>query len=224
MDEFPGGSDHCGFARRIARCDLLEPAAGAEGIAATSFHSAQATQRHLRQYLAILAETGDLEEDPALCTTVRRMLADLIALAFGPRTDAVEVLRDTRSARLRAIKDDITKHIDSCGLSVWGVAARQRVTPRYVQILFASEGTTFVQFVLALRLAEVRRTFADPRSADRSITEIAFDAGFGDISYFNRRFRRQFGVTPSQVRAEMRRNYDRREQCRLRVEGAQAEA
>jgi AraC-like DNA-binding protein len=93
-----------------------------------------------------------------------------------------------------------------------------------VQILFASEGTTFVQFVLALRLAEVRRTFADPRSADRSITEIAFDAGFGDISYFNRRFRRQFGVTPSQVRAEMRRNYDRREQCRLRVEGAQAEA
>ena len=88
---------------------------------------------------------------------VRRMLADLIALAFGPRTDAVEVLRDTRSARLRAIQDDIAKHIDSCGLSVRGVAARQRVTPRYVQMLFASEGTTFVQFVLALRLAEVRR-------------------------------------------------------------------
>jgi AraC-like DNA-binding protein len=42
----------------------------------------------------------------------------------------------------------------------------------------------------------------DPRFADRSIASVAFDARFGDVSYFNRSFRRRFGVTPSEIRAE----------------------
>jgi AraC-like DNA-binding protein len=41
----------------------------------------------------------------------------------------------------------------------------------------------------------------DSRMADRSISAIAFDAGFGDLSCFNREFRRRFGQTPSDVRA-----------------------
>jgi AraC-like DNA-binding protein len=41
----------------------------------------------------------------------------------------------------------------------------------------------------------------DPRLAARSITSIAFDAGFGDLSYFNRCFRRRYGATPSDVRS-----------------------
>jgi AraC-like DNA-binding protein len=32
------------------------------------------------------------------------------------------------------------------------------------------------------------------------ISAIAYDAGFGDVSYFNRTFRRPYGVTPSEVR------------------------
>jgi AraC-like DNA-binding protein len=33
------------------------------------------------------------------------------------------------------------------------------------------------------------------------IATIALDAGFGDLSYFNRTFRRRFGVAPSELRA-----------------------
>jgi AraC-like DNA-binding protein len=40
----------------------------------------------------------------------------------------------------------------------------------------------------------------DPRCATRRIGEIAYDVGFGDLSYFNRAFRRRYGVTPSEVR------------------------
>jgi AraC-like DNA-binding protein len=40
----------------------------------------------------------------------------------------------------------------------------------------------------------------DLRLANRSITSIAYDAGFGDLSYFNRTFKRVYGTTPSQVR------------------------
>jgi AraC-like DNA-binding protein len=36
------------------------------------------------------------------------------------------------------------------------------------------------------------------------ISDIAFACGFGDLSYFNRVFRRQYGATPSRVRAAAR--------------------
>jgi AraC-like DNA-binding protein len=40
----------------------------------------------------------------------------------------------------------------------------------------------------------------DRRWAERSIASIAFEAGFGDLSYFNRAFKRCYGATPSEVR------------------------
>jgi AraC-like DNA-binding protein len=58
--------------------------------------------------------------------------------------------------------------------------------------------------VLEQRLYRAHRTIADPRRADRMISAIAFAAGFGDLSYFNRTFRRRFGMTPSDVRARVR--------------------
>jgi AraC-like DNA-binding protein len=42
---------------------------------------------------------------------------------------------------------------------------------------------------------------ADPRRLCDKISAIAYDCGFGDISYFNRMFRQRFGETPSDRRA-----------------------
>ena len=61
--------------------------------------------------------------------------------------------------------------------------------------------TTFSEFVRGRRLARAHRMLTDPRCADRSISTIAFEVGFGDLSYFNHAFRRLYGATPSDVRA-----------------------
>jgi len=45
----------------------------------------------------------------------------------------------------------------------------------------------------------------DPRFFERPIAAIAFEAGFGDLSYFNRAFRRRYRMTPSEARAAARR-------------------
>ncbi|MBV8439636.1 MAG: helix-turn-helix transcriptional regulator, partial [Hyphomicrobiales bacterium] len=97
---------------------------------------------------------------------------------------------------------DIAARLGDCELSVNGVAARHGVTPRYVQKLFASEGATFSEFVLGQRLAVAYRLLSDPRFAHRSISSIAFDLGFSDLSYFNRTFRRRHEATPTEVRAQ----------------------
>jgi AraC-like DNA-binding protein len=43
---------------------------------------------------------------------------------------------------------------------------------------------------------------ADDPLADRSVSSIAFAVGFGDLSYFNRTFRRRCGLSPSDIRAQ----------------------
>jgi AraC-like DNA-binding protein len=128
---------------------------------------------------------------------------DLLALAIGATRDAAEVAksRGARVARLRAIKEDIVDRLEQPDLSVAAIAARHRIKPRWVQRLFESEGTTFTEYVLAQRLARAHRRLTDPRHAGLKIGAIALDVGFGDLSYFNRVFRRRYGMAPSELRA-----------------------
>jgi AraC-like DNA-binding protein len=74
------------------------------------------------------------------------------------------------------------------------------VTPRYIHKLFENEGLTFSSFVLGQRLARAHRILSDKRFVDRNISSVAFDVGFGDLSYFNRTFRRRYAATPSDIK------------------------
>ena len=47
----------------------------------------------------------------------------------------------------------------------------------------------------------------DRRCAHLNIGQIAHESGFGDVSYFNRAFRRHFGATRSDVREAARREW-----------------
>jgi AraC-like DNA-binding protein len=131
---------------------------------------------------------------------------DLAALVMGATRDAAEIAknRGLAAARLREIKTDITANLSRADLSVGEIALRQRVTPRYIQMLFETEGTTFSEFVRNVRLSKAHRMLEDLRLVDRSISAIAFEAGFSDLSYFNKVFRRRFGGTPSDVRTASR--------------------
>jgi AraC-like DNA-binding protein len=52
---------------------------------------------------------------------------------------------------------------------------------------------------------------SDPRFADRNISSVAFDVGFGDLSYFNHTFRRRYAATPTDIRqSTMRADQPRR--------------
>ena len=59
---------------------------------------------------------------------------------------------------------------------------------------------TFAEFVLEQRLLYARGLLGNPGVHQRKIAAVAYTAGFGDLSYFNRVFRRRFGMTPSEWR------------------------
>ena len=161
--------------------------------------------RLLTRYVGVLQEAGTFAV-PELRRQAVVHIHDLIVLAIGATRDAAEIAksRGARAARLRAIKEDIATWLDQPDLSVTTIAARHRVKPRWVQRLFEGEGTTFSDYVLAQRLLRAHRLLTDPRCAGQKISTIAFDVGFGDLSYFNRAFRRRYGAAPSELRAAAR--------------------
>jgi AraC-like DNA-binding protein len=157
--------------------------------------------RLLRHYLQILKDDSEMPT-PELQNLMVAHIYDLVALALGATRHAAELARGrgVRAARLQAIKADIADHASDGDLSIADIAARHRLTPRYVQRLFESEGTTFTHFVCEQRLDSACRILASRPFDHKRIGDIAFEAGFSDLSYFNRAFRRRFGSTPSELR------------------------
>ena len=143
---------------------------------------------------------------PEMGRMIATHVADLFALAIGATRDGEQVAaaRGGRAARLRAIKADIAVNLTRPDLGVTAVALRQGITPRSVQLLFELEGTTFSEYLLGERLSHAHRMLSDPKNAAMRISTIAFAAGFGDLSYFNRTFRARYGVAPSAIRASRR--------------------
>ncbi|HWE17874.1 MAG TPA: AraC family transcriptional regulator [Hyphomicrobiaceae bacterium] len=158
--------------------------------------------RHLRRYICLLQEPDAIADDPPLIAHIGTTLADLIALVLGANGDAAQLARSRglRAARLRAVKADIASNLGEHELCVNTVAARQGVS-----LLFEAEGTTFSRFVLGQRLAHAHRLLTDSRYAAWTITALALEAGFGDLSTFNHAFRRAYSCSPSDVRAAVRR-------------------
>lgn len=145
---------------------------------------------------------------PELQAASAAHVQDLVALALGARPDATHIARGrgVRAARLRALKADILTNLIRRDMSIETVARRHGISPRYVRTLFDSDQTTFTDFVLNQRLARAHRCLVDPRFAGRMISTIAFESGFGDLSYFNHVFRRRYGATPSDIRAAARKD------------------
>ena len=159
----------------------------------------------LVRYIGLLEETDGFAT-PLLRRHAVAHIHDLMTLALGATRDAAETAkcRGARAARLRLIKEDIANNIGQANLTLATLAARHRVNPRYLQRLFESEGMKFTDYVLAQRLALAHRLLSDPFRRSTKISAIALDAGFGDLSYFNRTFRQRYGVAPSEVRLSAR--------------------
>jgi AraC-like DNA-binding protein len=156
----------------------------------------QLLTRYLGSILAGPAPSGQLTD------AVVAHLTELIELSLlTPGSGALPARdRGVRAARLAALKADIGRHLTDGSLSAAALAARHGITPRYLHKLFEDDAMTYSQYVLEQRLALACRRLRDPRLAGRTVSSIAHDAGFGDLSYFNRTFRRRYGVTPSSAR------------------------
>ena len=129
-------------------------------------------------------------------------LVNVLAVALGGTAEATETGRATvAQGLLCAIKAHVHRHFPDPALSVTSVAAHFRISPRYLHKLFENADETFAQFVFAQRLAWVAAALARDGHGP-SISDLAYRAGFGDLSYFCRAFRKRYGMSARAYRAD----------------------
>lgn len=154
------------------------------------------------------AQSANLVSSEPLTALFEEHAIHLAAHLLGVSSAAREVVENggVRQARLRAVLHEIESRHGQPELNAAMVAERLGVTPRYVHRLLEETGKTFSECVLQRRLAAAMDLLRNPRQNRRKIVDIALEAGFADISHFNRSFRRQYGDTPSGARRLARRD------------------
>lgn len=185
----------------LPRKALLRACPNAEDLIAGSIAGkSPIASMFLRYYDLALAHATGLQ--PAELDAVSQHLFDLAVLMIGARGTVAEEARSRglAAARFETLKSNILAQLDSPALSLAGLSAAHRISSRTIQLMFEQAGETYTGFVLEHRLLRAERLLRNPTYRNRKILEIAHLAGFQDVSYFHRVFRRRFGRTPDDVR------------------------
>lgn len=106
---------------------------------------------------------------------------------------------DKRRALLR-LRPVIHKIEEGLGepLRLSEMADMLHVTRQHFCVIFKeTTGQTFIQYILTKRISLARQSLI---STDNGITQIAYECGFMNLSYFNKAFQTDTGVTPSAYR------------------------
>jgi AraC family transcriptional regulator, positive regulator of tynA and feaB len=139
----------------------------------------------------------DLAQIPdAARARIGENLLDLIATALLAQAECAPLPAETALAR---IKLWINTHLGG-DLSAERIAARCCLSVRHINRLFEREGTSLMRYVWERRLACCRRDLTDSAMHHRPISDIAFSAGFKDLSHFSRAYRARYGCAPSDTR------------------------
>jgi AraC-like DNA-binding protein len=116
-----------------------------------------------------------------------------------PQKPALATARDRRRAVETALWIDAHSHQP---IDLEGAAGQADISPFHFLRLFSGVlGVTPHQYLVRSRLRHAARLLADD---ERSITDVAYDVGFGDLSNFVRTFHRAAGVSPRRFREASR--------------------
>jgi len=139
--------------------------------------------------------------------SISDMVWDTLAQTAGVLTDGPES-RLPVSANKMALLQRIKFYIDTClaepFLTPAHIAGEHHISVRYLNKLFATEGTSVTRWIRSRRLERCARAMTSATYSGRSIHEISFSWGFNNISYFSREFKEAYGCTAREYRQRHR--------------------
>lgn len=128
-------------------------------------------------------------------------LCNLVAL-LSARGDAEQKASHARFCELDRMLAFVRRHLGDPALSPQTLAEHMQISVRTIHKRFEAAETSFGRTLLELRLDAVRRAFSDPRCGGLTVSQIAYGAGFNDLSHFTKTFRARFGAPPGMYRKQ----------------------
>ena len=189
---------------QFARADetefaLLEPLAQGKLRFSTCIRAGEPGQAEVRTLLAQIVRAWQ-QQAPGCQLAVKAALLGIVAVCAQYGRLEGRSMRpgaDYKARQLREIVGDLGEHF-TARLSLTEVAAHFGLSPQYFSTFFKENfGRTFTQHVNSLRIEQAARLL---RETDLPVMDVGFTVGFDNFSYFIKRFRSVYGVSPSHYR------------------------
>ena len=152
----------------------------------------------LKQFIQNLwAERSQLT--PSNSQFLLEILDDMIVSSFKEyATPKKKVKKHQPSVEdaMKIIDSELSNH----ELSPLFLAKRMRISKSYLYFIFKAAGISVNEIIIERRLDKCRNDLKNFSSRNTSVTDIAFNAGFRDLSHFCHRFKARYGTSPGKYR------------------------
>ncbi len=126
-------------------------------------------------------------------------VVDLASIAMAGELDIAE--ETGTEAVFQAVRRHIRENVTDPDLSVATLATAVNWSGRYIQAALTRHGTTATELIRTERLELARIRLTSASFSGHNVAAVGASVGFGSASAFAAAFRRQFGVSPRDVRA-----------------------
>lgn len=146
----------------------------------------------------VFEDDGALSQASALL--VVETACKLIGNALSQAAEPGGFRRTVSEQRQVEVLRFIEVHLSDPRLCMAMVSKGCDVSQRYLSLLLKGTGQTFSELVWSKRLEMARDWLARSDPRDIAISEVAYGVGFKSTAHFSRKFKRVYGVNPSDFR------------------------
>lgn len=132
-------------------------------------------------------------ESSTLLDAVNAFILGAARVDKSPDTSLCE---QQRRQVLRYIEQNLSDPL----LSIAQIAAKHRVSKRYLHWLFRTEPYTVNELIILKRLEGCKNDLLSDAKQNTHVSQIAYAWGFANISHFSKRYRARYGESPSETR------------------------
>jgi AraC-like DNA-binding protein len=94
----------------------------------------------------------------------------------------------------------IDSELSNHELSPLFLAQKMKISKSYLYFMFRAVGISVNKMIIERRLEKCRNELENFNLRKTSVTDIAFNAGFRDLSHFCHRFKARYGTSPGKYR------------------------
>ena len=150
----------------------------------------------LEKNLAFVNKVMGIDTQEDLCAWISTALNDFLELVYASQ-DARKI------GQIRPAIDYVDANYDK-PMTLADIARASHLSPSRLAHLFKEQmGITIIEYVTSVRIERAKALLL---GTDQSCTEICFETGYNNQSYFTRTFKAVVGMTPRQFRMQNRRS------------------